>query len=51
MCFSQYYGPRTIEKITAASDTPIELIPASNNLYAYGQENPIKLQLKFTAII
>ena len=39
------------EKITAASDTPIELIPASNNLYAYGQENPIKLQGKFTAPI
>ena len=39
------------EKITAASNTPIELVPASNNLYAYGQENPIKLQGKFTAPI
>ena len=39
------------EKITAASNTPIELVPASNNLYAYGQENPIKLRGKFTAPI
>ena len=39
------------EKITAASNTPIELVPASNNLYAYGQENPIKLGGKFTAPI
>ena len=35
------------EKITAASNTPTELVPASNNLYAYGQENQIKLQGKF----
>ena len=39
------------EKITAASNTPIELVPASNNLYSYGQENPIKLRGKFTAPI
>ena len=39
------------EKITAASNTPVELVPASNNLYAYGQENPIKLRGKFTAPI
>ena len=39
------------EKITAASNTPIELVPASNNLYVYGQENPIKLRGKFTAPI
>ena len=39
------------EKIAAASNTPIELVPASNNLYAYGQENPIKMRGKFTAPI
>ena len=39
------------EKIMAASNNPIELIPASNSLFAYGQENPIKLQGKFTAPI
>ena len=39
------------EKITATSNNPIELVPANNNFYAYGQENAIKQQGKFTAPI
>ena len=38
-------------KIAAASNNPMELGPANDNLYAYGQEKPIKLEEKFTAPI